>query len=452
MRCGRAKGRGFFTSFWSPSGSGVHGVPASPGPAAPQWRDDNAPDSTTGRTSAAVDARTVDADVTGAVLRTAASILAERIAQAAVIDPGFSRDLAELVADFTLTGGRRMRPQLLWWSMRACGGGAETADVEAALRLGAAVELLQTCALVHDDMMDGSPLRRGRPAVHVGLANRPGTVPGSVLGEAFGTSAAVLAGDLALAWADDTVADTAMYPAARRRVLDVWRTMRTEMVAGQYLDLYGQATRARSAACAMRTAYHKSALYTVARPLALGAALAGADRNTTRALSLVGRCAGMAFQLRDDLLGAFGDPALTGKPSGEDIREGKPTYLLAVAQARAVTLRDHRLRFLLDTAVGRADLSETALAEVREALMSTGARAKVEHRADLLVQHAQRHLAEAALEDGAARQLLGLLLSLAGAPPAPATETSGAAKQVAEPGPVPSAALLTAAGEGGTVR
>ncbi|WP_443054086.1 polyprenyl synthetase family protein, partial [Streptomyces sp. IBSBF 2435] len=304
---------------------------APPGRPSARWRSEYA----AGQASTDADARSVDADVAGAVLRTAGAVLRERVAQAAGIDAGFSRDLAERVADFTVDGGRRMRPRLLWWSMRACGGGVRSADTEAALRLGVAVELIQTCALVHDDVMDGSALRRGRLAMHVCLASRPGPAPGSVLGEAFGTSAAVLVGDLALAWADDTVADTAMAAATRKRVLGVWRAMRTEMVAGQYLDVHGQATGARSAARAIRTAYLKSALYSVVRPISLGAALAGAGEDTTRALSSAGRCAGIAFQLRDDLLGVFGDPAMTGKPSGGDVREGKPTYLLAVARGRA---------------------------------------------------------------------------------------------------------------------
>lgn len=426
--------------------------PVAPVRALPQWRAGSTPEGGVA-TSGAVDARTVDADVAGAVLRTAGVVLGERIAQTAAIDADFSRDLAEGVADFTLSGGRRARPQLLWWTMRACGGGASAADTEAALRLGVAIELIQTCALVHDDVMDRSLLRRGRPAVHIDLANRPGPVPGSVLGEAFGTSAAVLVGDLALAWADDTVADTDMSPAVRRQVQGVWRAMRTEMVAGQYLDLYGQATGTRSAAAAMRTAYLKSALYSVERPLVLGAALAGADQRTTRALSSAGRCAGIAFQLRDDLLGVFGDPAVTGKPSGGDIREGKPTYLLALARARAQESGDRRTRFLLDSAVGCADLSEAALAEVREALTSTGARADVEDRADLLMRHAGRHLAEADVEPGAGHRLLGLLRTIAGAPAVPLPERSTAGSQAAgNNAPIPAEPILTAAAKGGTAR
>ncbi|CAM5239285.1 polyprenyl synthetase family protein [Streptomyces californicus] len=169
-------------------------------------------------------------------------------------------------------------------------------------------------------------------------------------------------------WADDTVAETCLPPSRRRRITAVWRAMRGEMIAGQYLDLRGQAVGAASATTALRTARLKSALYTVERPLALGAALAGADRRTTDELRAAGRYAGTAFQLRDDLLGAFGDPAVTGKPSGDDIRDGKPTYLLAVARARADAAGDRRAPAVLDRAVGYPGLGDDDLAEVRSVL------------------------------------------------------------------------------------
>ncbi len=407
----------------------------------------------------------VDEDVSGAFLGKAQAVLRERIDQAASIDSDFSREVAERVADFTLGGGKRMRPQFLWWGMRACGAGSQAADIDAALRLGVAVELIQTCALVHDDVMDGSPLRRGRPAVHVEFARSHGLPCDSVLSDSFGKSAAVLAGDLALAWADDTVAETAMAPAVLQRVRSIWRAMRTEMVAGQYLDLRGQITGSRSAARALRTAYLKSALYSVARPLTLGATLAGAAESTTRALTSAGRCAGLAFQLRDDLLGVFGDPAVTGKPSGGDVQEGKPTYLMAVARSRAGAREG--VRAVLDAAVGRAELSDKALAEVRDVLVDTGARAEVENRADRLMQHAARHLARAAVEPGAGHRLLGLLQSVGGAratPPssgtaAPVADTAGpiAVGPASAPHPpeqvLPSAPpSLTGPPEGGTVR
>lgn len=393
-------------------GSGSHDTRGARDP------DRSGPGNTTGGASAAgasvpsppvPDVRAVDADVAGAVLRTARAVLGGHIAEAAAVDPVFTRDLARRVADFTLGGGKRTRPRFLWWAMRACGGGTDTAD--AALRLGVALELIQTCALVHDDVMDGSALRRGRPAVHVELAALPGDRPDP----AFGTSAAVLVGDLALAWADDTVAAVPLDPATRVRVLAIWRAMRTEMVAGQYLDLHGQAAATRTSAHALRTACLKSALYSVERPLALGAALAGADERTVAALRSAGRSAGTAFQLRDDLLGAFGDPAVTGKPSGGDLRDGKPTFLVAVARERAEAAGDITTLAVLDAAVGDPDLTDEGLARVRDALTRGGARAAVERRADRLAAEAEARLDLAGLDQDGARQLRLLLRETAGA-------------------------------------
>ncbi|WP_327267565.1 polyprenyl synthetase family protein [Streptomyces sp. NBC_01218] len=388
------------------------------------------------------DVRAVDADVAGAVLATAREVLSGHLAEAAAVDAVFSRDVARRVADFTLGGGKRARPRFLWWAMRACGGGAETAD--AALRLGVALELIQTCALVHDDVMDGSPLRRGRPAVHVELAALPGGAPDT----AFGTSAAVLVGDLALAWADDTVAALPLDATTRGRVAAIWRAMRTEMVAGQYLDLHGQAAANRTAAHALRTACLKSALYSVERPLALGAALAGADDRTAAALSAAGRSAGTAFQLRDDLLGAFGDPAVTGKPSGSDLRDGKPTYLVAVARERAEAAGDTAVLAVLD-GVGDPDLTDEGLARVREALTRSGARAAVEQLADRLAAEAESRLDLVRLAPEGARPVRLLLREAAGArTPPPVPPASGAPRST--PGARPD--HPAGAPEGGTTR
>ncbi|MFH8570395.1 polyprenyl synthetase family protein [Streptomyces sp. NPDC017993] len=352
----------------------------------------------------------VDADVPGAVDGVLAAVLSERVAGAAGIDETFARDLAERVARFTLNGGKRTRSQFLWWGLRACGGGTTSVDVAAALRIAAGLELLQTCALVHDDVMDGSPLRRGRPAVHADLTAQYG----DGAREPFGTAAAILAGDLALAWADDTVTDTVLAPGPRRRVDGIWRAMRTEMVAGQYLDLHNQVTRSRSREQAIRTASLKSGRYSVERPLTLGAALAGADERTTRALAAAGRCAGIAFQLGDDLLGVFGDPDRTGKPSGDDIREGKLTYLVAVARARAESAGDQAARALLDRALGDAGLSDDDVDRVRDVLVTNGARAVVEAEIGRLAADSTRHLDEAGVAPVPGGRLRDMVCAIAG--------------------------------------
>ncbi|CAM5696340.1 hypothetical protein SALBM135S_01949 [Streptomyces alboniger] len=360
----------------------------------------------------------VDDDVPAAVGRTLDRILRERLDAARDIDATFADDVARRVARFTLDGGKRLRSQFLWWSLRACGGPADAGRTEAALRLAAGLELIQTCALVHDDVMDGSPLRRGRASVHEDLSSQYARPDGAGRqAERFGRSAAILVGDLALAWADDVVATTVLSPAAERRVRALWQAMRTEMVAGQYLDLHGQATAARSMSRAVRTASLKSALYSVERPLALGAAVAEADDAATAALCSAGRCAGLAFQLRDDLLGAFGDPRSTGKPSGEDLREGKLTYLVEVARARATAAADHRSLALLDSALGNAGASEGELDRVRHVLVATGARTVVQDKIEQLAERSLRSLDGAALAPHAARRLRGLFGAATGVPP-----------------------------------
>ncbi|MFJ9801268.1 polyprenyl synthetase family protein [Streptomyces wuyuanensis] len=376
----------------------------------------------------------VDADVPAAVGRELERLLGERVAGAAALDRVFADDVAAPVARFTLGGGGRMRSQFLWWAMRACGGaGPET---PAALRTAAALELIQTCALIHDDVMDGSPRRRGGPSFHARLVARyPGTASPGTAAAPFASSAAILAGDLALAWADDIVAATDFGDAAvRPRVLENWRAMRTEMVAGQYLDLHGQATGSRSAARAVRTACLKTALYTVARPLALGAAVAGADPRTVLDLCAAGRYAGTAFQLRDDIEGVFGDPLVTGKPSGDDIRSGKLTYLVAIARARAESRGSRAALSVLESSLGNADLSEARLQRVREVLTETGALAAAEERIERLRAAGERRLDAATLEPAPALRLRTLLAAVAAptgrarsAPAVPAASTPGAA-------------------------
>ncbi|WP_063777095.1 polyprenyl synthetase family protein [Streptomyces humi] len=408
----------------------------------------------------------MDQDVPEAVGRELRELLADRLAGCHGLDPVFARDVAERTARFTRRGGRRIRPRLLWWSMRACGGG-DRAQVRVALRTAAALELLQTCALVHDDLMDQAATRRGVPALHADVtAQYAGTAPGPAA-RRLGASTAVLAGDLALAWADDTLAGLLLEPALPRdiahRLHEVWRVMRTEMVAGQYLDVRGQAVSSGTPARSIRAACLKSALYTVERPLQLGAVLAGADDATTGTLRRAGRCAGLAFQLRDDLDDLFADPRATGKPSGGDVREGTPTYPLAVARALAVAAGDRDALGVLDHAMGRADLTDGELAGVREVVTGTGARHHVEARIARLNRRCLRHLGEAALEPDAAGRLRHLLAEITGAagqapdpaadpaadPPAdPAADPAAGppADPVADPAAGPLAAALTAAG------
>ncbi|MDT0342822.1 polyprenyl synthetase family protein [Streptomyces litchfieldiae] len=380
----------------------------------------------------------VDDDVPGAVGRELHELLTGVLAGCRGLSTVFAHDIAERVARFAQRGGRRVRARLVWWSLRSCGGG-DPAQVRAALRTAAALELIQTCALVHDDLMDQAPTRRGSPALHADVERQYSDTAPRPVARRLGASAAVLAGDLALAWADDAltglVLDSGLPPGTAHRLNDVWRTLRTEMVAGQYLDVQGQATSVPAPARTLRAACLKSARYTVERPLELGAVLAGADAATTRTLCRAGRCAGLAFQLRDDVNDLFADPHVTGKPAGGDVREGKPTYLLAVARALATASGDLSALGLLERAVGRANLPEGALAEVRDIVVATGARDTVEAKIAQLAGRCLHHLGKVPLEPRAAARLRAVLAEITGTPgrlPAPAGLPLGAALTGAE--------------------
>ncbi|MER6720963.1 polyprenyl synthetase family protein [Streptomyces halstedii] len=338
-------------------------------------------------------------DAAAAVDAFLAAHLGARLEEARQVDAVFAEEVAGRVAAFVLRGGKRLRSAFVWCGRLAAG---QTGDPETPVRVGAALELLQAAALIHDDVMDGSPVRRGAPAVHADFAraHRAGGMRGS--SASFSTTAAVLAGDLALAWADDLFTETALSCPHGDRLLREWRAMRGEMVAGQYLDLRAQATGSSDGAEATRIATLKSALYTVQRPLTLGAASAAADARTMEALRSAGRCAGLAFQLRDDLLGAFGDPAVTGKPADEDLRGRKPTYLLAVAVRYATESGDtEALAALLPDA---ARHPEDSVARMRAALERTGARAEVEKEIDALAAASLRHFAAGGADADARRE------------------------------------------------
>jgi len=245
--------------------------------------------------------------------------LAERRSAAISLDARLG-PLVDELESAVAAGGKRLRPQLAAWGYRA--GGADLDDPM--VRAGAALELLHTFALIQDDVMDRSVTRRGRPASHVVLAAAAQVEP-----ERFGPSAAILLGDLALIWADQLLAASGFTPERLARAQPVYNLLRTEVTLGQYLDVLAAHSRRVTEAEALTVNRYKTASYTVERPIQLGLALAGAPDDLIRAISGYAIPAGIAFQLRDDVLGAFGDPEVTGKPSGEDLRERKPTWLWA---------------------------------------------------------------------------------------------------------------------------
>jgi geranylgeranyl diphosphate synthase type I len=312
-------------------------------------------------------------------------------------------DYAELTAgleEFVLRGGKRLRPAFAYWGWRAVAGTEPQPEV---LRLFAALELLHACALVHDDVIDASATRRGLATVHHLFADlhRDRDWHGSP--QQFGLSAAILLGDLSLVWADDVIATADLPPDAYRRVRRVWADIRTEVLGGQYLDIAGEAGRAESVASALNVNTFKTASYTVSRPLQFGAAAAADRPDLQEIFHEMGTDLGVAFQLRDDVLGVFGDPAVTGKPSGDDLRSGKRTVLLAEALARA-DRSDPVAAKLLRTSIG-TDLSDAEVRELCSAIESVGALAAVEQRIADLTHRGLDILAAAPIED---RAKLGL--------------------------------------------
>src|SRR5215203_3456668 len=254
--------------------------------------------------------------------------LADHLATQSDVLDAVSDDLAPLmdsVGDL-LSGGKRLRAAFCYWGWRGAGG----EDSPGIVSVASALELFQAAALIHDDVMDGSDTRRGQPAVHRRFAalHRGNRWLGP--SEDFGVAGAILAGDLCLSWCDEMYAGSGLPVerlAAGRAVFD---RMRTELMCGQYLDMLEQVLASTSVQRARHVILYKSAKYSVQQPLLLGGTLAGAPEELLRTYDDYGRALGEAFQLRDDVLGVFGDPEATGKPAGDDLREGKRTVLVAV--------------------------------------------------------------------------------------------------------------------------
>lgn len=312
--------------------------------------------------------------------------------------------------------GKRLRPAFVYWGYRAAGGAPAGPDADASLRVGCAVEFLHACALICDDLMDDSAVRRWEPAAHVRLAGPDGRHGWPGPRAEFGRAAALVLGLQAFTWADAALCDAGLRPDRLAAVLRLFITLRTEVIGGQYLDLvYAQrgsvpagtipageaAPVAEQIRAAERVIRYKSAKYTVERPLQLGAAVAGAGGEGF--LSGYGLPLGEAFQLRDDVLGVFGDPGSTGKPAGEDIREGKQTLLLVLGRQMAGPAE----RRVIETIPGNPAATEEDITGVRAALAGCGALDAVERRIASLAGQARATLEAAAdLPDDARAALL----------------------------------------------
>jgi geranylgeranyl diphosphate synthase type I len=311
-----------------------------------------------------------------------------------------SGDLAPFLEalDALLAGGKRLRPAFCYWGWRGAGGG----DLEEIFTAAASLELLQAAALIHDDVMDGSDTRRGLPAAHRRFEALHGASGWRGSDQSFGAGAAILLGDLCLTWCDEMFQGCGLPPDALRRGRPIFDAMRTEIMCGQYLDLLGQARGSSTVEVALQTVRYKSAKYTVERPLQLGAALAGSG--ALEPLSAYGMPLGIAFQLRDDILGVFGDPAETGKPAGDDLREGKRTVLIALTLERSTPGQAEAVESLL----GDPALNPAGVDLLRSVIVDTGALEACEQMINQYTAQASEALATAPLT-GEAREALSQL-------------------------------------------
>ncbi len=269
-----------------------------------------------------------------------------------------------------LQGGKRLRPAFAYWGYRATGND----DSDQVVRAVSSLEFLQACALIHDDVMDHSDTRRGKPAAHKQFEEMHRSADWQSDALSFGNGAAILIGDLALSWADELLFTSGLDSQALARTKAIYDIMRTELMAGQYLDLLEQVRRNTTEAQALNVIRFKSAKYTIERPLHMGAAMAHADDSVMSALSAYGLALGEAFQLRDDVLGVFGDASITGKPAGDDLIERKHTVLVARSLTMLTSADANRFAALFDA----AHSTETDISELQHFISESGALESVE--------------------------------------------------------------------------
>ena len=311
-------------------------------------------------------------------------------------------DLPARVRELLDRGGKRTRPVMTLLGWVAADVRHEERGYDNVLRAAAAIELLHCFALVHDDVMDESQTRRGRPTVHAEADRQHRDLDGIGSSARFGDSIAILVGDLAHSEADRLAASL---PAPMRRI---WQQMVLELLTGQLWDVTGTAAAERGLGFARQVARRKTGYYTVARPLQLGAAAGGATETSLLALAEYGRHAGEAFALRDDMLGVFGDPATTGKPAGDDLRTGKPTVLLAVATE---TLRGPAADAL--AAAGSPHMTDDQVRTALDAMLAQGVAATVEAMIDDRANDAVAALRTGALAPDGVAQLTHVVDHLA---------------------------------------
>jgi len=335
------------------------------------------------------------------------------------IFPSISDELAPLT-DFSrqfLSGGKRFRALFCYWGWRSVRTAqSEGEELDIAIGAACSLELFHAAALVHDDIIDSSDTRRGAPSAHKRFESlhRASGFSGSAV--EYGRSAAILFGDILQSWSDelleealDALDDRARASAARAQ----FNRMRIEVGAGQYLDILEENawnTRDEDELLerAQQVIVYKSAKYSIEAPLLIGASLAGATTDQLDTLRDFGLPLGIAYQLRDDLLGVFGDSAVTGKPSGDDLREGKRTVLIALARQGLPA----SARRVLDELLGDPDLNDEQVDLLQRTIADSGAVESVERLITRNAQRANAALDEASLLADAIDQLRELTSSV----------------------------------------
>jgi geranylgeranyl diphosphate synthase type I len=310
---------------------------------------------------------------------------------------GFDADLATPFAELArmvVGGGKRLRPVFTYWGFVGAGGSPTDPRV---IDAGAAFELLHAFALFHDDIMDGSVARRGATTTHESMQAEHRARRWSGDARRFGDGAAILIGDLSFVYADMLLSHLGP------RGWQMWNELRVELNIGQYLDMLGSAQNERRPEKAARICRYKSGKYTIERPLHLGALLADEATPLLENYSAYGLPLGDAFQLRDDVLGAFGDSAVTGKPVGDDLREAKPTPLMALAMSRATQSQREVL-----SRVGVGVLSDTDVARVQQAIVDCGALAEMETTIERLTNEAIDAISAASIDAEVRTELVEL--------------------------------------------
>jgi len=285
-----------------------------------------------------------------------------------------SSDLAPVssaLSSFLLDSGKRLRPMFAYCGYISAGAELTTPVMKAI----ASLELLHACALIHDDLIDGSDTRRGKPSIHRHFESIHVQEALEGFAPAYGLAAAVLLGDLALVWSNQLLNTSGLALTQLEKVLPIHDEMRVELMAGQFLDIHEQTQKTTDLARSMKIARYKSGKYTIERPLHIGAALSQNPRpELFSALTAYGLPLGEAFQYRDDLLGVFGDPLMTGKPAGDDLREGKRTVLIALTDLACTDAMREEIR----KHFGVADLDSHGVSILQEIIVSTGAYEKLE--------------------------------------------------------------------------